>query len=311
MTRDQLQRFVVGPIATVPTPFDAEYRIDYGRMAEATQHWVDTGLVAGRSVLKVAASIGEGHLLREQEWTQLLGVAVEAAQGRVPVVGAVHHKDTVRTIEDAKRAVDLGVLALQVSPPIFNLPSQEDLLRYFGALSETVEIGIIVYATPWLEHGAIFPDTLARMADFEHVVAVKWSPPAGVDYTDVFGLAAKLNILDNNNNPVRCHQLGGRGYLTDGVEAYPPFYLRLWDLMEHEQYDQAHAEWKRFSVPFKRFFGKVVTKSGSDAKVAKAMSKIMGLDLGPPRPPSVPLNEPELAELRQLMLGWDWPVHDS
>ena len=71
------------------------------------------------------------------------------------------------------------------------------------------------------------------------------------------------------------------------------------------------AEWDRFVRPFEPFFSKVVDRSGSDAKVAKGMSKIMGMDLGPPRPPSVALDERELAELRALMVGWGWPVPGS
>ena len=42
--------------------------------------------------------------------------------------------------------------------------------------------------------------------------------------------------------------------------------------------------------------------------MAKGMSKLMGLDMGPPRPPSLPLDERELAELRAMMIDWGWPV---
>lgn len=311
VTCAHLRKLIVGPIATVPTAFDDSYKIDHGLMAASTERWIEAGLVNGRSTLKVAASIGEGHLLRDDEWQRLLKTVVDAACGRVPVLGAIHHKDTIRTIEDAKRAADVGIPALQISPPIFNLPNQDDMLRYYGAVSDAVDVGIVIYNTHWLQNGAILPETLARMVDFENVVAIKWSPPKGTEYTDVFELKDRFNILDNNNNPIRSHKLGGHGYLIDGVEAYPPFYLNLWALLEHGNYDEAQAEWDRFVGPFAQFFERVVTRSGSDAKVAKGMSKLMGLDLGPPRPPSVQMDEQELAELRALMIDWGWPVADS
>lgn len=311
MTRTEMRNLIVGPIATVPTAFDHNYRIDYGLMASATEGWIQAGLVNGRSALKVGASIGEGHLLREAEWPRLLQTVVEAAKGRVPVLGAIHHKDTIQTIEDAKKAAYMGAMAVQISPPLFNLPSQDDMIRYYGTVSEAVEIGIIIYTTPWLKHGTITAKTLAMMADFEQVVAIKWSPPKGADHACAFKLVNRVNILDNNNNPIRCHKLGGHGYLIDGVEAYPPYYLNLWNQMGRSQYDQAQAEWDRFIEPFSRFFRKVVSRSGSDAKVAKGMSKLMGLDLGPPRPPSLPMDEQELAELRSLMISWGWPVWNS
>ena len=37
MTRDELKELIVGPIATVPTPFDEDYEVDFGRMAELTE----------------------------------------------------------------------------------------------------------------------------------------------------------------------------------------------------------------------------------------------------------------------------------
>jgi 4-hydroxy-tetrahydrodipicolinate synthase len=305
---EELRKLIVGPIATIPTAFNDNYEIDYGLMAAATELWIEAGLVNGRSALKVAASIGEGQCLREAELPRLLQTVVKAARGRVPVLGAIHHKDTIRTIEDAKCAADLGALAVQISPPIFNLPNQDDLLRYYGTISEKIQIGIVVYNTHWLKHGAIFPSTLARMVDFEHVVAIKWSAPNGIDYSDVFSLANRFNILDNDNDPIRCHMLGGHGYLIDGIESYPPYYLQLWDLMIQGKYEEAKGEWKRFIKPFDPFFEKVVGRSGSDAKVAKGMTKIMGMDLGPPRPPSVAMNEEELAQLCAMMANWDWPV---
>ena len=303
-----LQDLIAGPIAAVPTALSADYEIDYGRMAAATEHWIEGGLVEGRSVLKVAASIGEGQLLREAEWSRLLATVVATARGRVPVVGAIHHKDTVRAIEDARRASDLGAIGVQVSPPIFNLPTQEDVLRHFEAISDAVEIGVIVYLTNPLRHGSILPETLSRMADFERVVAIKWSPPEGVEYEAVFELADRFNILDNNGQPIRCHQLGGRGFMTDGIEACPAFWLRIWDLMEAGEYEEADRVWHRFADSFDPYFSKVLGRSGNDGRAAKGMSRIMGLDLGPHRPPSLPLDDEELAELRALMIAWGWPV---
>ena len=308
MKRDELRKLTVGPIATVPTPFGNEYQVDYDRMAEATERWIGSGLLTGRSVLKVGASMGEGPQLTEGEWGRLLRTVVRSAKGRVPVMGAVHHKDTVRTIEDAKQAADLGAIGLQVSPPIFNQPSQDDMLRYYGAVSDSIDIGIMIYNTPWLLNGGIYPDTFRRMTDFEYVVAIKWHPPEGVRYEDIFDLTDTFNIMDNGGKPVVCRKLGGHGFLTDGVDSYPPYYLGLWDLMESGRYDEAQAEWDRVMVPLREFYARVVEKSGSDAKVEKAMSEIMGLPMGPPRPPSIALDGGEMSELRALMVRWGWPV---
>ena len=62
MNIEEIKSLIVGPIATVQTPFDDKFEVDYGKMYELTQMWVDEGLVKGRAVLKVAAAMGEGPM---------------------------------------------------------------------------------------------------------------------------------------------------------------------------------------------------------------------------------------------------------
>ena len=308
MKREEIREQIVGPIATVPTPFDDRFRLDLGRMTEAVERWVEGGLLRGMSVIKVAAAMGEGPQLTEAEWAAVLKTAVDAAKGRVPIMGAVHYKDTVRTVDDARRASEAGVIGLQVSPPIFNQPSETDVLRYFGGVSDGIDIGVMIYNTPWLPHGAIYPATFGKMRDMEYIVAIKWSPPDGVGYDEVFEFADHFSIIDNSSSPVECYKLGGRGYLGDGISAYPSYYLGVWDLITSGKYDQAQAEWDRVTVPLREIYARVVERSGSDAKMEKALCELMGLPMGPPRPPSIALDAAEMAELRNLMAGWGWPV---
>ena len=114
MNREEMRELLIGPFATVPTAFDENYRVDYGRMYELTEWWIEMGLVNGKSVLKVAAAMGEGPQLRDSEWPTLLHTVVRAAKGRVPVMGAISYKDTVRAIEDAKMAKDVGATVKKI-----------------------------------------------------------------------------------------------------------------------------------------------------------------------------------------------------
>lgn len=308
MRRDELRRLIVGAIATVPTPFDDRFDVDYGRMAEGTERWIEAGLVTGKAVIKVAAAMGEGPQLGDDEWPALLRTVVQASRGRVPVIGAIHHKDTVRSIRHAREAQELGAIALQVNPPLFNDPSQDDILRYFEALSSAVDSGIVIYNNPWMPHGDIEVDTFRRMAGFEQVAVIKWEPLNRKDFEGIFVLADTFNIIDNTIELSRGRELGSRGFTSIGAGAYPPHYVRIWDLLESGDLAQAQAQWDMVDKPLRRFYAKVTQKSGGQGRVTKAMSEIMGFPMGPPRPPSLPIEGEDLAELREMMAGWGWPV---
>ena len=57
--------------------------------------------------------MGEGPQLGDDEWPALLRTVVQVSRGRVPVVGAIHSKDTVRSIWHAREAQELGAAALE------------------------------------------------------------------------------------------------------------------------------------------------------------------------------------------------------
>jgi dihydrodipicolinate synthase/N-acetylneuraminate lyase len=147
MNRDELKQLIQGPIATVPTAMDDHYRLDLDTMAELTRWWVDQGLVAGRSVIKVAAAMGEGPDLTDDEWPRLLDTAVKAADGKAAVMCGLKPKDTLHTIEDGKRAADLGAIGLQIDLPFFHHPTQDDMVRFYSDISDGVDIGIMIYNT--------------------------------------------------------------------------------------------------------------------------------------------------------------------
>ena len=102
MSQQELKSYIQGPIATVPTPFDKNFEVDYGRMYQLSEWWVENGLVKGNAVIKVAAAMGEGPMLTDNEWPALLRSTVQASKGKASVVCGLHYKDTKRTIEDAK-----------------------------------------------------------------------------------------------------------------------------------------------------------------------------------------------------------------
>ena len=306
MKREELKRLIVGPIATVPTPFDDDFEVDFGTMASATQFWVDSGLVAGKAVIKVAAAMGEGPMLSDAEWPHLLRTVVQAAGGKAAIVCGIHYKDTKRSIEDAKRAQDLGAIGLQISPPIFNNPTQDDILRYYEDISNAIDIGIMIYNTWWLSGGNVLPETLLKMADFEHIVSVKWSVPEDQGYDDMSKFGSMFNVIDNSSQPVRCHKLGGCGYINLTSEVYPPHDLRIWELLESHQYDEAQKLFDSVNNPLRELYAKQI--SGGQARLKKGMMALMGMPMGASRPPSLPLSEDEMAELRQVLLSFGWPV---
>lgn len=306
MNRNKLKKLFVGPFGAVPTPFDKKYEIDLGALNAMIQRMIDGGVSNENGVIKIAAGLGEGPMLDESEWAALLGTAVQATQGKAPVLLGIHHKDTKRTIADAKRASDLGAIGLQISPPVFNSPTQQDIYEYYYEVSNKIDLGIMIYNTRWMTWGKIDSDTIVKMSDIENIIAVKW--PGDPNYDDMLKFKDSFNVIDNSTNPVRCFKNGGHGYVQTILDSNPKHDMKVWGLLKAGKFDEAEVLYHSVYDDIVEMETKVSQRTGGQSTVHKGLSKILGYPIGDPRPPSDPMSENEMDELRKSVKSWGWTV---
>lgn len=320
MNRDECKQYIQGAIGTLPTAFDQRMNIDHGKMAEYTKWWVSEGLGKNFSGLKVAAAMGEGPFMTPAEWPALLSTVVTAAGPEANVLCALQVGDTLRTIEDAKRAQGLGAKGLQIDLPFMSHPTQDDLYRHFSDISAKIDIGIMIYNLWWFGAEPISIETCMKLAkNTEHVVGIKWNTPEisprlvppGADYSnapvydDMKKIAAEFNIIDNSGQMVRCHKNGGRGFISSMICAHPASTLTMWSLLEAKKYDEAQKLQDTLNKPFGEFIGRH-NKMSAAYRFVKGLMDVTGHPVGPSRPPTLPLNEAEYADLRNVVKGFGW-----
>jgi 4-hydroxy-tetrahydrodipicolinate synthase len=232
---------------------------------------------------------------------------VNAAGDDAAVICGLKCKDTLGTIRDAKKAQDLGAVGLQINLPIFHHPTQDDYVRFFTDISDAIDIGIMIYNTHWFGAESITADTMLRLKDAEHVVAVKWAVTEGQDYANMRRFSDIFNVIDNSSQPTRCHKNGGAGYIDPMMAVYPAHPLAVWGLCEAEKYDEAQQLFESVKVPFRDFMARAAERSGG-YRAMKGLMAVMGRPVGPPRPPTLPLDEEEMAELRDIVAEIGWPL---
>ena len=306
MNRQQKRDVYQGVIGVTVTPYYDNYEVNYGKMADLTKWWISNGLVRGDAALKVCSVMGEAPQLRENEWINMLKTTVDAAEGKVDIIGGTHCKDTLRTIEDIKKAHDVGIVGMQVAPPLFNDPNQDDILRYYEALSENSDIGIMVYQNHWYNYSAINAETLLKMKDFENIVCIKWASFPGCPDESMEELGKYFNLIENGNDRVGFHKRGGDGFLDKTAVAYPPHDLQLWKFLEQKKYSEAQELWDTEESSMKEITAKIGANSGGQARMKKALMNVMGHEVGEQRPPTLPISESERSELRSVVIGLGW-----
>lgn len=159
-----------GSLTALVTPFAPG-----GRQLDerAFARLVDWQIGEGTEGLVVAGTTGEAPTLTATEHDRLLRIAVEAADGRVPVLAGTGTNCTRSSIEFTRAAQAAGADAALLVTPYYNKPMQEGLYRHFAAIAGSVELPLILYNVPCQTGVDLVPDTLARLAAIRNIVGMK------------------------------------------------------------------------------------------------------------------------------------------
>jgi 4-hydroxy-tetrahydrodipicolinate synthase len=157
-----------GFASALPTPIRGPLIDDDGFAA-----FCDWQIEQGISALVVNGTTGEAPTLALREQDRLVRIAVEAADGRVPVIAGAGSNSTVHAIELARQAEDAGADALLVVTPYYNKPSQEGLFRHFRAAHDACGVPIILYDVPSRTGCTLSTETICRLAELPRIVGLK------------------------------------------------------------------------------------------------------------------------------------------
>jgi 4-hydroxy-tetrahydrodipicolinate synthase len=157
-----------GSIVAIITPF-RNGAVDL----KALRELVEWHVAEGTDGIVPCGTTGESVTLTAQERADVIRATVEAAKGRVPVIGGAGSNATADCIEQVKRVKELGADAALVVTPYYNKPTQEGLYRHYMAVHEAARFPVIAYNVPGRTACDILPETVARLANAGAIAGIK------------------------------------------------------------------------------------------------------------------------------------------
>ena len=164
-----MQRNWSGVGTALVTPFAASGELDEVALRRLVERQVEGGV----HFLVPCGTTGETPTLTSEERDRVVTIAVEVAQGRIPVLAGVGGYNTEEVAELAAHTESLGVQWLLSVTPYYNKPTQEGLVQHYTAIANRTSLPIIVYNVPGRTGCNVEPKTLARLAQIPNVVGVK------------------------------------------------------------------------------------------------------------------------------------------
>lgn len=161
---------ITGSIVALVTPMHEDGSVDY----PALRKLVDWHIAEGTDCIGVVGTTGESPTVDVEEHREIIRVAVEQANGRVPIMAGCGANSTVEAIELARYAQKVGADCQLQVVPYYNKPTQEGQYQHFKAIAEaTGDLPMVLYNVPGRTVADMQHDTVLRLARVPGIIGIK------------------------------------------------------------------------------------------------------------------------------------------
>ena len=279
-----------GTFTVLITPFTADgSAVDIKALRQLVEFQISEGIHG----LIPLGSTGEFLSMTRAERQQVIEVVVDQANGRVPVLigtGAEWTRDVIDLSREAERMKADGVMII---PPFYSTPTHDELFAHFKAVSDAIGIPIMVYNNPATANVDLVPSLVARLAQIDNVRYIKESTLEVTRVRDIIELCGDRMTVFAGILGYESFWLGAQGWVAVCSNIIPRDSARLFNLVADERDQRAALALYKRMLPIVRWVG-----GHRYVSATKAAFAMMGMPMGEPRAPRLPLPEGERATLR-------------
>lgn len=254
------------------------------------------------AALFAAGGTGEFFSLTLDEFSKVIGAAVNETAGKMPILAGCGY-GTAMAIQFAHAAEQAGANGLLLFPPYLVNADAAGLVAHVQAVCQSTHLGVIVYNR---DNSIVDDVTLAKMCDL---------CPNLIGFKDGVGdLELMMRIYLRLGD--RLTYVGGLPtaetfalpYMEMGVTTYssaifnffPKFACDFYAAVRRRDRERVAKELREFVIPYIKIRDR---RKGYAVSIVKAGVKLIGRDAGSVRSPLSDLTADELEALRVLMVG--------
>ena len=215
-----------GAMVALITPFQ-EGKIDFQTLDEL----IDFQLANGIDAIVPVGTTGECPTLSPDEHKQVIERVVQAVGGQVPVIAGAGSNSTAEAIDFTEFSKKVGADATLQVGPYYNKPTQEGFYQHFKAIAEEVDLPMVLYNIPGRCGAGMTPETIARLAELENIVAIK-EATGSMDQASEIAARCNITIISGDDSlTLPLASIGGKGVISVVANIVPADVKAMTDLI--------------------------------------------------------------------------------
>ena len=225
-----------GSIVAIVTPFKGD-KLD----EKALSDLIEWHISEGTNAIVPCGTTGESATLEYDEHYRVIQLTIEVVNKRVPVIAGTGANSTSETIMMTSKAKELGADGALLVVPYYNKPTQEGLFRHYKAIADEVDIPMVLYNVPGRTALNMTPQTVARLAELDNVVAIKEATGNMAQVSEVLRLCGdKITVLSGDDfTTFSLMALGGKGTISVSANVAPKDLSEMCRLLNEGNYNEA------------------------------------------------------------------------
>lgn len=157
-------------LTAMVTPFDASGNVNYEVAEQLAIHLVNHG----SDGLVICGTTGESPALTWHEEYELFKIVKNAVGSKAKILAGTGSNSTCEAIEATRKAAELGLDGSLQVVPYYNKPPQDGLYEHFKAIALSCpDFPLMLYNIPGRTGQNLLPETVARLAEINNIVAIK------------------------------------------------------------------------------------------------------------------------------------------
>jgi 4-hydroxy-tetrahydrodipicolinate synthase len=215
-----------GAMVALVTPFQGG-EIDFETLDELVDFQLDNGIDA----IVPVGTTGECPTLSHEEHKRVIEAVVKRVGGATRVIAGAGSNSTAEAIELTTFAKKIGADATLQVCPYYNKPTQEGFYQHFKAIADEIDLPIVLYNIPGRCGAGLTPETIARLAAIDNIVAIK-EATGSLDQASEIAMRCDITILSGDDSlTLPLASVGGKGVISVVANIVPADVKALTDLI--------------------------------------------------------------------------------
>lgn len=284
---EKFKTIFTGSGVAMVTPFDLNNSIDFKKLKQLIEFQINNKTDA----IIIAGTTGEASTLTDKEHLEVVDVATECINGRIPLIVGTGSNDTNHCILLSKKVVELGVDGLLLVTPYYNKTSQNGLISHYTAVASQVnDTPILLYNVPSRTGMTIELETYQKLDEVPNIVGTKEASGNLKLIKEIIN-NTNLDIYSGNDDQITdIMSLGGKGVISVMANIIP---------------EETHLLTCDKSIEMQKYFISLIRelfpKDNPNPIAIKEAMNILGMDVGLIRLPLIYRNVENQQVLKETL----------